>query len=61
MLIFKCPSCDMQFDVRFDPDQGHRIIKYCPFCGDDFSKNDYRPLCVESIELDHEYHEGGWG
>jgi hypothetical protein len=31
--IFTCLECEAEFTLRYDMDDHHYMVEYCPFCG----------------------------
>ena len=57
MSLLLCESCEAEFQLKHSMEERIYIIKYCPFCGEEFSQDEKFKDDMEWLEEEKDDYE----
>ena len=57
LLTIACESCEASFLLKHSMEERFYTIKYCPFCGEEFSQDEKLEDDIEWLEEEEDYYE----
>ena len=56
MLLLICEFCEAEFQLKHSMEERFYTIKYCPFCGEEFSQDEELEDYMEWLEEEKDYY-----